>query len=184
MFTNVLPVIDDGYRLVNPRKQVTAQKLDAGLRNHLAAVLATRLSPIHVPSPAISVTKQLLNHSSIESWGRLRRIDWGDTMLASETVDASAEDRPCAPYVRVRGLVPNHYMLLTGPHPIYSLTVLSILSLQSSTNATSDENTLSLIFTITRNSQKRMSSTQQQSQLSLGGSSGVENGQLLIEVVA
>ncbi|KAH6902472.1 hypothetical protein BKA70DRAFT_1048495, partial [Coprinopsis sp. MPI-PUGE-AT-0042] len=33
-------------------------------------------------------------------WGRLRRMGWGDTMLASEVVDATGDDRRDATWVR------------------------------------------------------------------------------------
>ncbi|KAF6760673.1 hypothetical protein DFP72DRAFT_804472 [Ephemerocybe angulata] len=44
--------------------------------------------------------KTLLSACAIEAWGRLRRIEGGDTMLASEVVNTTAEDRRDATWVK------------------------------------------------------------------------------------
>ncbi|KAF6752310.1 hypothetical protein DFP72DRAFT_1134095 [Ephemerocybe angulata] len=65
---------------------------------------------------------QLLNSSKIEAWGRLRRLECGDTMLASEIVHRESEDRRDATFVRYDNLVDENARRFHGKTKLLATT--------------------------------------------------------------
>ncbi|KAJ2936589.1 hypothetical protein H1R20_g502, partial [Candolleomyces eurysporus] len=95
------------YVLVSPRKANPV--IPDSLLTRIAAALVTRFSPIDTALSQdlipVRTMKQLLSTFAVESWGRLRRLEGGDTMLASELVNIDSDDRRDATFVRYEPLV-------------------------------------------------------------------------------
>ena len=107
---------DHGYSLVAPR--IVKPRIPAGIMTKIAGALVTRFSPLDVKQEdliPIQRIKELLVQSEIESWGRLRRLEGGDTMLASETVKLESEDRRDATFVKVSPRMSDLRVLLAHP---------------------------------------------------------------------
>ncbi|KAF6755262.1 hypothetical protein DFP72DRAFT_811944 [Ephemerocybe angulata] len=85
------------------------------MRRRLAAALITRYSDLATGKPTfdLSAALEILDSSSLEVWGRLKRLGEGDTMLASKVVKGNAEDRRDATYVRYELLVDKNARSLT-----------------------------------------------------------------------
>lgn len=98
--------VDRDYALVAPR--VKSPKITAPLMRKIASALVTRLSALNACTKADLIPRkraeQLLESCYIESWGRLRALWGGDTMLASELVLRESHDRRDATFVKVCGL--------------------------------------------------------------------------------
>ncbi|RXW12674.1 hypothetical protein EST38_g13181 [Candolleomyces aberdarensis] len=105
------------YVLVSPRQRNPA--ISSSLLTKIAAALVTRFSPLEttVREDLIPIRdmKELLSTFSIESWGRLRRLEGGDTMLASQLVNMDSEDRRDATFVRYEPLVDERQRSRQGP---------------------------------------------------------------------
>jgi DeoR/GlpR family transcriptional regulator of sugar metabolism len=65
--------------------------------NKLIVSLATRFGV------TVATIKRHLKPQNIEQWGKLQRIDGGDTMNASALQTLAGEDRRDATFVRVSG---------------------------------------------------------------------------------
>jgi hypothetical protein len=76
-----------------PPQQAAA--LSVGISNLIIAALATRYNK------TVPVVRKEVDLSRITEWGRVRRVDGGDTMYASMLLK-SFEDRRDPTYVRVR----------------------------------------------------------------------------------
>ncbi|RXW13195.1 hypothetical protein EST38_g12658 [Candolleomyces aberdarensis] len=103
------------YILVSPKH--SDPPIPSALFTKLAAALITRLSPLAATADElipISVAKDVLRQSEIESWGRLCRLEGGDTMLASEIVPQEAEDRRNASFVRYKLYVDGNQRLFNA----------------------------------------------------------------------
>ncbi|KAF6758291.1 hypothetical protein DFP72DRAFT_807899 [Ephemerocybe angulata] len=114
---------DEKYALVAPRQ--IDPHISPALFTKLAAALVTRFSPLDAePEDLIPIqrAKELLNASTIESWGRLRRLECGDTMLASELVRRESEDRRDATFVRYDNLVDKNARKARGKPELVSKT--------------------------------------------------------------
>ena len=101
------PQLDSKYVLVSLKQ--SDPTIPSGLFTKLAAALVTHLSPLAATAGdliPINVAKDVLHQSEIESWGRLCRLEGGDTMLASKIVRQEAEDRQNASFVRVSHFLP------------------------------------------------------------------------------
>ncbi|KAJ3502398.1 hypothetical protein NMY22_g18601 [Coprinellus aureogranulatus] len=95
-----------GYALVAPR--VSKPVIAPGLFRKIAAALVTRFSSNNASQRedlmTIQRAEELLGTCMIETWGRVRVLKGGDTMLASELVIQESEDRRNATFVKVRRL--------------------------------------------------------------------------------
>lgn len=98
---------DKNYALVAPRVKDPVVRPDVWRK--LASVFVTRFSPLDATGPgnliSIDDAYNLLDSSTVEAWGKLCRLDGGDTMHASEVVQYEAEDWRDATYIRV-SLIP------------------------------------------------------------------------------
>lgn len=97
------PHLDRDYTLVAPR--VTGVKLPLDLFKSIAGALITHLSSLQAVKKEELIPKkrarELLASCTVESWGRLRALWGGDTMLASELVLRELRDRRDATFVKV-----------------------------------------------------------------------------------
>lgn len=116
---------DEDYVLVSPR--VVGPKLSKQIRKKIVTALVTRLSSLNAATKAdlvpVKRAEQLLDACSIESWGRLRALWGGDTMLASELVLRESHDRRDATFMKVCEPVCARPLVLTSPHhtAVYSV---------------------------------------------------------------
>ncbi|KAJ2933061.1 hypothetical protein H1R20_g4052, partial [Candolleomyces eurysporus] len=105
------------YVLVSPRK--ANPTIPDSLLTKIAAALVTRFSPVDTAASQdlipVRTMKQLLSTFAIESWGRLRRLEGGDTMLASELVNLDSDDRRDATFIRYEPLVDERGRSHHGP---------------------------------------------------------------------
>jgi hypothetical protein len=67
----------------------------------ILAALATRYSPPYGNPLRVSTVWKHVVNAPIEIWGKLKRLEGGDLMHASQVVSARADDRRDASYVRV-----------------------------------------------------------------------------------
>jgi len=66
-----------------------------GLLSKIIATLATRYNSTR------AIIKRHFSAKEVEFWGKIRRLEGGDTMRAAAVCHANAEDRRDASYVRV-----------------------------------------------------------------------------------
>ncbi|TEB21776.1 hypothetical protein FA13DRAFT_1757476 [Coprinellus micaceus] len=71
-----------------------------GTMTKIIGALATRYSPPHGKALKASIVRRHIKCARIEVWGKLRRLDGGDTMHASHVIGAHATDRRDATFVR------------------------------------------------------------------------------------
>ena len=92
--SDIYSLIDPMSVLCYPRQQNPT--VSQGVLSKIIAALVTRYN----------TTRAIINrHFSVqdlEVWGKIRRLEGGDTMRASAVCRANAEDRRDASYVRVR----------------------------------------------------------------------------------
>jgi hypothetical protein len=89
--TNIPYFSDPTCVLLPPRR---ASPPSTGVLNQIIAALATRYDK------TVTVIRKNVPVDQIEEWGKVRRMDGGDTMNASALV-SSTEDRRDATFVRV-----------------------------------------------------------------------------------
>ncbi|KAJ2924138.1 hypothetical protein H1R20_g12962, partial [Candolleomyces eurysporus] len=93
------------YRLLPPYQSCNLDLIPA-MKSRIAAALVTRFTDADGNAKInVSTATQILELSTIDMWGRLKRLGEGDTMLASEVVRQKSEDRRDATYVRYEQLV-------------------------------------------------------------------------------
>ncbi|KAJ2924111.1 hypothetical protein H1R20_g12985, partial [Candolleomyces eurysporus] len=94
------------YRLVYPRRK--EPQISPGAMSKILAALATRYSPPFGNPLQVSTVRKHVINAPIEIWGKLRRLEGGDLMHASQVVSARADDRRDASYVRYDLWVDKH----------------------------------------------------------------------------
>ncbi|KAF6765784.1 hypothetical protein DFP72DRAFT_206832 [Ephemerocybe angulata] len=89
------------YRVLAPRRPCDFSKIPL-VKRAVAAALVTRYSDVTTGKNAFEMETALkiLTSSEVETWGRLKRLNEGDTMLASKLTSGKTEDRRNASFVR------------------------------------------------------------------------------------
>ncbi|KAF5319954.1 hypothetical protein D9611_011078 [Ephemerocybe angulata] len=108
------------YSLLPPHRSCNLESIPQ-MKRRVAVALVTRFSkPNGDLVIDVATALRLLDESVVEMWGRVKRLEGGDTMLASEVVTTNAEDRRNASYVRYEFLE-NRNARLTKKEPDYVL---------------------------------------------------------------
>ncbi|KIJ69616.1 hypothetical protein HYDPIDRAFT_106255 [Hydnomerulius pinastri MD-312] len=91
-----------------PPRRAGAAAIDQSMLLKILKALATRFD---VP---LATVKRHVSHADVEQWGKVRRLDGGDTMLAAELAQVQPDSRD-ATFIRYEALVDRHARQRNAP---------------------------------------------------------------------